>query len=371
MEISIYKRVDLPTDDPDIAGSVITVDTFFKVIKNGTPKHAETLFKIRQSDDKAERDALKITLPAVSLSGVFHPTRAKVNLVKHSLLLGLDIDSNDTQLINSVRSIIRQECPYLYADFLSSSARGLCIVFKVAPTQNTVPYVPALQHKQYYVAATEYLRNLCAQYFTEEQMSLLKFDSTNDVTRPRYLSYDPNMQVNAEAQCWDELADIKDYEEEGGGYADGKLPFQINSKQTYDETVKLYTTFAGSFGIKGARHDWVRGLFVWLNRAGVHKEEAITRVIADYPITDRGNWAAEHKRTANYVYSQNAGEFGARAQPIVLKADDPRLELRQLIEAKIVNLNSYKSRKVDKASELFIAKAQEEINQLISILERL
>ena len=55
----------------------------------------EEITKIRATEDKAVRSALKRQLPCATISGMFEPTRSGKNLKEHSGFICLDIDGQD------------------------------------------------------------------------------------------------------------------------------------------------------------------------------------------------------------------------------------------------------------------------------------
>ena len=52
-------------------------------VRTGTISRHE-ISKLRTIEDKERRDEIKATLPAVTISGTFYPTRKNVNLSQHS-----------------------------------------------------------------------------------------------------------------------------------------------------------------------------------------------------------------------------------------------------------------------------------------------
>jgi len=121
----------------------------------------------------------KKTLPCVTFSGTFAPSRLKENVVDPSGLLVGDLD--DLADIDAVMTALSND-RYVYAAFRSPSWLGLKAIFKAdGIIRNDA------DHKKFFAALERYLQ-------TTYQ---LKLDpSGKDVCRLCYVSYDPEMFIN-------------------------------------------------------------------------------------------------------------------------------------------------------------------------------
>ena len=130
-------------------------------------------------------DQAKRCLPYFTPSGTFE-RRTIAGLVEHSGFMSLDLDAkhNPDTNWNLVRVSIEAD-PHTYACFLSTGGQGLCVL---------VP-VPTTHHKASFRALERYYLESFG----------LKVDSLPDVSRARFVSYDPALFLNPEAEAFAEL----------------------------------------------------------------------------------------------------------------------------------------------------------------------
>lgn len=97
-------------------------------------RFAHKVIAIRLMKEKRKRDRIKATLPAITISGLFEPTRKAEHLIRHSGLLCIDIDQKSNEHINlpSLKYELFRIKHIAYAG-LSVSGRGL---FLVVPIEN-------------------------------------------------------------------------------------------------------------------------------------------------------------------------------------------------------------------------------------------
>jgi len=110
-------------------------------------EHAAAIQKLRELDDKSERDAIKASLPAITMSGIFQPTRKEENLVKHSGLICIDIDAKDNEHILNFADL-KTELFKLenvaYAG-LSASGKGFFLIIPIAYPKRHKQHFRAIQ----------------------------------------------------------------------------------------------------------------------------------------------------------------------------------------------------------------------------------
>lgn len=96
-------------------------------------KYAKAIQKLRQLKEKAARDQIKASLPAITVSGLFNPSRKAENLVKHSGLICIDIDAKGNEHITNF-SALKQELFKIenvaYAG-LSASGNGFFLIIPI------------------------------------------------------------------------------------------------------------------------------------------------------------------------------------------------------------------------------------------------
>ncbi|GIV35324.1 MAG: helicase [Chitinophagales bacterium] len=174
-KISVYKNVR------DNSGFAVwdIADFLFLVRHELSPEVAQYR--------RGERD--KKDIPAVTVSGVFEPTRRKENLKHHSGFIAVDIDNN-TEVAETLRAD-----KYTYALFKSVSGKGLCVIVRLPAGIET-----AEEHEAYARALFEYYYKL---------YSIEVDESCKDVTRLRILSHDRDLYLNEKAQVFEAKKEIE------------------------------------------------------------------------------------------------------------------------------------------------------------------
>jgi len=174
-EISLFDNIKKTTHP-----TKLTVDTFIKYVKEGKWRdEVESVReKLKTATNKDERGRAKSSLPNATMSGYFEKRGAK-NLVKHSGYILIDID--DIQ--DSIDSVFKQlkKDPYSYAIFKSVSGNGLGVVVKIDPDK----------HEEAFKALEAYYS---FRYYIEVDTAC------KDVSRTRYVSYDPDTYINKKAE---------------------------------------------------------------------------------------------------------------------------------------------------------------------------
>jgi hypothetical protein len=110
--------------------------------------HKTDIEKLRAVADKYKRDEIKATLPAITVSGVFHPTRKEENLKNHSRLICIDIDRKGNESIENFGELKEQLFKMknvAYAS-LSASGRGYFIITPIAYPKRHKQQFRALQN---------------------------------------------------------------------------------------------------------------------------------------------------------------------------------------------------------------------------------
>lgn len=152
----------------------------------GEGQYREVVDRIRLSTDKKEISALKLTLPAVTISGIFKE-RNLDGLIKHTGLMAIDIDGKDNPTITNIESLkerISTKAYILYCG-LSVSGRGLFCVIKISdPTK----------HMEHFFALEKEFAD----------MGVIIDSACKDITRLRFFSYDENAYYNLTASVFDQ-----------------------------------------------------------------------------------------------------------------------------------------------------------------------
>ncbi|MCI1187871.1 hypothetical protein MON38_10605 [Hymenobacter sp. DH14] len=122
----------------------------------------------------------KRSLPCFTPSGTFE-RRTPAGLLQHSGIVGLDLDARQNPGVDlSAVKVLLAADPSTYACFASAGGEGLCALVRI----------PADNHASSF-------RSLKAYY---HQAYGLVVDDLNDVSRLRFVSYDPALYLNEEAE---------------------------------------------------------------------------------------------------------------------------------------------------------------------------
>lgn len=160
----------------------ITIADYFALVRSGQYLPQIEAYRDTRALSKDEQAAAKIKIPAVTISGTFKANVSNANLLQHSGLICIDFDAVD-DVAQLKRELERD--PYTYAALLSVSGNGLAALVKIEPEQH--------------LAAFEGLK---AYYF--RNYTQLIDASCKNVSRLRFLSYDPMLYHNPEAKTFKE-----------------------------------------------------------------------------------------------------------------------------------------------------------------------
>ncbi|MEI7581195.1 BT4734/BF3469 family protein [Runella sp.] len=147
-------------------------------------KYREVVQRIRAIEDKAERDKLKATLPAITPSGVFS-YRAADCLLNHSGLICLDIDYKGNEKIENFFELKEQliKIPNVAFCIKSVSGAGYAVGIPIAYPERHGQHFDAL--KRIFWGFGLVLDKACC-----------------DVSRLRGYSYDPDVYLNEKAKVF-------------------------------------------------------------------------------------------------------------------------------------------------------------------------
>lgn len=97
-------------------------------------KYADQIQALRTLDEKVARDKIKASLPAITVSGTFDPSRKEENLIQHSGLICIDIDLKGNENIDNFMALKEQLFHIenvAYAGF-SASGMGFFLIIPIA-----------------------------------------------------------------------------------------------------------------------------------------------------------------------------------------------------------------------------------------------
>jgi hypothetical protein len=168
MLISQYKNI---YDSQDID---IELSSFLEGVRTG--KWQDIVLQVRATPDKEERDKKKKSAPLVTISGSFS-ARKDDAIRAHSGFIAIDIDNIDNP--EDTKKLVQGDS-YVYAAFTSISGHGLCLIMKIDGTR----------HLDAFNGIASYL------YHTYQ---LIVDQSGKNVSRARFISYDPWIHINTKA----------------------------------------------------------------------------------------------------------------------------------------------------------------------------
>lgn len=173
-KISYYRNVE------DNVGTEISLRDFLFC-----DKFKEQIEHIRSIQDENIQKRLKLQLPLATISGTFAPIRKAENLVTHSNLLCIDIDKKDNMGVTWFDDLKHEwhNIPQILYAGRSIRGKGWFVIFRIAYPDRHKDQFEALQRD-----------------FASSGLVIDK--SCKDVSRMRFISYDPEPYVNEEATLY-------------------------------------------------------------------------------------------------------------------------------------------------------------------------
>ena len=173
--VSLFKRIT------DVKNPIdYNLDDILEIIRTGTEFDLKKKVQdVRNAKDKDEKDSMKIRIPAATWNGTFE-NKNKNCLLVYSSYTALDFDHIPEDEMQDFIDNLKKS-PHVYAGFRTSSGEGYKAIIL---HDNLEP----LYHDDLYEQLLEY-------YNCE-----VKDTSTRDLARGNYLSYDPDLWINPDAE---------------------------------------------------------------------------------------------------------------------------------------------------------------------------
>jgi hypothetical protein len=178
MMVSLYPAITTITNGTDL-----TIESVLAGIQDG--QWRAPVEAVRACETKTEQREAKKKVPYFTVSGTFS-IRKDAGLVQHSGLVCLDLDPDKnpgTDLLTQ-RPLVEAD-DYTFAVATSISGTGFFVIVRI-PTTN---------HEESFRAL--------ARYYVDKFG--LHVDSLPDVSRPRFVSYDPDLFTNPDAETFAEV----------------------------------------------------------------------------------------------------------------------------------------------------------------------
>jgi hypothetical protein len=230
--ISFYKKIhDVESKD------LISMDILLDNIKNGEWQDAVLGVRTNRLE--------KTKLPSVTIAGRFSK-RTDNSLTEHSGFLCIDIDGQDPSELKS------QICvdPHVYAAFTSCGGNGLAVIFKIDPNK----------HKDAFYAISKHILSTYQ----------IACDPTSvNVSRARFVSYDPDLYENPNAKTWKTYIPKKENPQP-------KLPKMVFVTNDFERMVE--TLESQNIDITDNYMDWLRIGFGIADKFGESGRDYFRRV---------------------------------------------------------------------------------------------
>ncbi|UJS17863.1 MAG: PriCT-2 domain-containing protein [Candidatus Jettenia sp.] len=227
----------------DKTGATSNLDAVMDGIKSG--KWRNQVEQVRNEADTKKRNALKQRLPAFTPSGVFSERKSS-GLQSHSGRLAIDFDLQDNPELETSLEAVRENLQKdKYSECVSSSVsgQGLFVIVKIDGDQHAESF--------------EFL-----QAYYQENYELCIDKSCKDVSRLRFVSYDPKLHYNENAETVI-VPDAEDFgestQEDLKAYPSG----QSNNKSIMEAIIK-----SGKMIGDDGHPDWTKVGFVLAHEFG-------------------------------------------------------------------------------------------------------
>lgn len=213
-----------------------TLNDYLEDIRSGLWQ--DFVLAVRSSKGKVKKD----DAPGVTVSGTFEANRRADALKAHSGFIAIDLDDQDNEDLLAKREALQAD-PYCYACHTSIRGFGLVWYVKVSPER----------HKDAFYALEQYLANT---------YNVIADSSGKDVSRFRFVSYDPDLYMYAKAKKWATYIPKKDrvqvsptvnayHSDDIKHILDQIQARGINIAEDYDTWIKIAFALATEFGEEG------------------------------------------------------------------------------------------------------------------------
>lgn len=240
-------------------------------------KITQLRFEKAQAGKSARYKALKKDLPYFTTSGTFNK-RCDEGLKEHSGFVAIDIDN--IQNLPITRKKIEAD-PYTFAVFISCSGNGLCAIIKINPESHY-----------------ESFENLSIYY---TQTLNIEIDHLADVSRPRFISFDPDLYLNTDSKLFD-----LEYEKQEETIYE---VFSTNQDTEANLTKAVEMVEKNLTYQEGSKHNYMVDLAKVCNKFGVDLSYLQGFIRASYP-----DWYTNPTNAIEHVYRTRKAAHGAFQQ---------------------------------------------------------
>jgi hypothetical protein len=214
MIVSTFKTVS----DPNPASA--SLESILRGIQEG--RWQDLVLPVATEKNKKKRAALKKKLPSFTPSGTFK-SNTDSSLNQHSGFIAMDFDEPGPDF----PALIAAD-KYTWAMFRSVSQNGFCVIVRIDPAR----------HEESFYALADYYRS---QYHENAD------PSCSNVSRKRFISYDPNLFLNENSKLF-QLPKSKPRKPD-------PVPLQPFVESDFERLVQAIVT-AGK-DLTGTYHEWI------------------------------------------------------------------------------------------------------------------
>lgn len=240
--------------------------------------------RIRKIENKTERDKIKATLPAVTISGLFK-ARSKAGLIKHSSLICVDIDRKDNLHIANFEDLkqILSAAPFVAYCALSISGTGYYAI---------VPILHPEKHEMHFEALRELFK---------VKLGINIDLSCKDVSRLRGYSWDERPYVNCNASPFRHVKEVLKNE----GHVLQRIKCNSRKENQVDVIVEKYISeiIKHRLDIAPLYHDWINVGFALAEEFGEDGRQYFHEVSQFYPMYD---YIEADKKYTNLLKNENS-----------------------------------------------------------------
>lgn len=277
MKVTLFKKITQTSN-----GTHLFIEEVLNGIKSG--KWQDLCLPIMNEKDKEKRQKLKTQVPYFTACGTFE-NRRNDSMVEASGLIAIDFDEVDN--INTLIALVNAD-QYTFATFKSISHKGFCTLVKIEPSK----------HKEAFEGLSNYYYQL---------LKIPSDPACKDVSRPRYVSFDPDAFMNSASKIFKEYPKKETKQQ---NYERTKVDY-IHTDDKFDRVLK-----AINIDITGDYLQWRNIGFAIASKYGPAGEDYFHHVSSFSPKYDRNACSRQYKfccKSGNitistfYYYAKQAG----------------------------------------------------------------
>lgn len=242
MNISVYKNAKAPTPL-----NTMEFNSYLYGVRDG--QWQDEILDYRAG--KRE----KLTLTAVTPSGTFKESRANKNLDEHSGFINIDVDQKDNELnLLNFRETLYTDS-FIYSAHISAGGNGLSLYIRISPDKHYESFI-------------------CLEKYFANKYHIIIDTACKDVSRLRFVSYDPELHVNSKSKKWNEVAKKEEIRGLKTEYTHDKDDIDFIIEQVKQGGIDLAPSY----------HDWMRLGFALSDKYGEGGRE-IFHILSQYNAT--------------------------------------------------------------------------------------